>query len=136
MATPERRTAPGTPALPSGAQAPVGPVPVVSPVGWLVVLFAGIGVVLATWMVYGKGADGMWAGYRDGFTATIVIVCALALNTSLPKAPALGLIGLSGILLILFGVFIDDGLTVAITEVVGGAAMLVGAGLYAAGRKA
>lgn len=135
MATPERRTAPGTPALPTGSAAPAGPVPVVAPFGWLVILFAGIGLVLATWLVYGTGADGMWAGYRDGFIGTIVIICAMALNTSVSRQPVLALVGLAGILLVLFGVFIDDGQAVMIAELVAGAAMIVGAGLYGSGRR-
>lgn len=134
MATPERRTAPSVPAHPVAATVPAGPVPVVRPVGWLVVLSAGLGIVLASWTLYGTDAAGMWAGYRGGFIGTIVVVCAMALNTSLPKQPILGLIGLCGIVLILSAVFIDQGRTVFLSEIIAGPAMLVGAGLYTAGR--
>jgi hypothetical protein len=135
MATPERRTAPGTPAIPTGAPAPAGPVPVMAPLGWLLILASGIGLILSTWLLYGTEYDGMWAGYRDGFIGTIVVLAAMALNSSLPKAPALGLVGLCGILLILFAVFLDNSTHVFISELVAGIGMLVGVGLYASGRR-
>lgn len=136
MATPERRTAPSVPAHPTTAVAPTGPIPVVAPAGWMLVLVAGIGMVLASWTIFGVEADGMWAGYRVGFIGTVVVVCAMALNSSLPAKPTLGLLGLLGIGSILFGVFIDQGHSVMLTELIGGAAILVGCGLYGSGRKA
>lgn len=136
MATPERRTAPSVPApATAAATGPVGPVPVVAPLGWLVILSAGIGLVLASWLLFGVEASGMWAGYRVGFIGTIAIAAAMALNTTMPAKPALGLIGLCGIILVICGVFVDQGTTVMITELVGGAGLLVGAGLYVSGRK-
>ncbi|GAA1141510.1 hypothetical protein GCM10009606_21210 [Nocardioides aquiterrae] len=122
-----------TPAVPAAPATPLEPVPVVRPFGWTLIVAAGIGVVLATWLIYGTGADGMWAGYRDGFAATVVLVCAMGLNTSLPKRPLLGIVALAGILLILFAVFLDDPTTVFVSELVGGASMLAGAILYGAG---
>ena len=86
-------------------------------------------------MLYPIDAEGMWAGYRDGFTATIVLVCGMALRTSLPKQPFIGLLGICGILLVLFGVFLDDSHVVFLTEVIGGAVLLAGTGLYAAGNR-
>jgi hypothetical protein len=135
MATPERRTAPGTPAIPADVSTPSGPVPVMAPLGWLVILASGIGLILATWLLYGTEYDGMWAGYRDGIIATIVVLAAMALNSSLPKTPALGLIGVCGILLILFAVFLDNSTHVFISELVAGAGMLLGVGLYTSGRR-
>ncbi|MBZ5738985.1 hypothetical protein [Nocardioides mangrovi] len=135
MATPERRTAPSVPAHPSTSAVPAGPVPVVAPAGWMLILVSGIGMVLASWTLFGVEASGMWAGYRVGFIGTVVIICAMLLNTSLPAKPTLGLLGLLGILTVLFGVFIDQGKTVMLTELIGGAALLVGTGLYGAGRK-
>jgi hypothetical protein len=139
MATPERRTAPSAPAHAPGhgtqATTPSGPVPVLAPLGWVLILSAAIGLIVATWLLYGNEAPGMWAGYRDGFIGTVVILCAMGLNTSLPKQPLLALIGLAGVLLVLFSVFIDDGRTVFISELVSGAVMLAGVGMYAAGRK-
>ena len=135
MATPERRTATGTPAVPAAAQAAAGPVPVMGPFGWLLILSAGIGLILATWLLYGTGYDGMWAGYRDGVIATVVVICAMALNTSLPKQPVLGLLGLCGILLVLFGIFLDNPTEVLISEVVAGGLLLVGTGMVASGER-
>ncbi|MDF1602489.1 hypothetical protein [Nocardioides sp. YIM 152315] len=135
MATPERRTEPGTPAVPTTAPTPTGPVPVMAPFGWLLILFAGIGLILATWLLYGTGYDGMWAGYRDGVIGTVVVLCAMALNTTLPQQPILGLVGLSGILLILFAVFLENDTAVFVAELTAGIALLVGAGLYASGRR-
>ncbi len=133
MSTPVKRPE-ATPAVPAAPAAPLEPVQVVKPFGWLLIVASSIGVILATWLLYGVEAEGMWAGYRDGFTATVVLVCAMALNSSLPKRPFLGIIALAGILLILFGVFLDDTITaVTVTELGGGALMLAGAILYGAG---
>jgi len=132
MATPERRTAPGTPALSTGVPAAAGPVPVMAPLGWVLILVAGIGLILASWLLYGQEASGMWAGYRDGIIGTVVILAAMALNTSLPAKPALGLLGLCGVLLVLFAVFLDDTTKIFVTELVGGIVLLVGTGLQAA----
>ena len=135
MATPERRTAPGTPALPTGAPAMSGPVPVMAPLGWLLILTAGTGLILASWLVYGAEASGMWAGYRDGIIGTVVVLAGMGLNSSLPKQPLLGLCGLSGILLILFAVFLENETAVFISELASGIVLLVGVGLYASGRR-
>ncbi|HEU5037005.1 MAG TPA: hypothetical protein VFT70_08365 [Nocardioides sp.] len=132
MSTPVKRPD-ATPAVPAAPATPLEPVPLLRPFGWILMLAAGIGVILATWLVYGTGADGMWAGYRDGFTATVVLVCAMALNTSLPTRPFLGIIALAGILLILFAVFLDNSTSVFVSELVGGAVMLAGAIIYGAG---
>jgi hypothetical protein len=132
MSTPVKRPD-ATPAVPAAPATPLEPVPVVRPFGWILIVAAGVGVILATWLMYGTEADGMWAGYRDGFIATVVLVCAMALNTTLPKKPALGIVALAGILLILFAVFLDDGTAVFVAELVGGAVMLAGAILYGAG---
>ncbi|MBB3044789.1 hypothetical protein KM427_13090 [Nocardioides sp. LMS-CY] len=135
MATPERRTAPGTPAVPAAAPAASGPVPVMAPFGWLLILSAGIGLIMATWLLYGTEYDGMWAGYRDGIIGTVVVLCAMALNTTLPKKPFLGLLGLCGILLILFAVFLENETAVFVAELASGIVLLVGTGLYASGRR-
>jgi len=135
MATPERRTVPGTPAVPAAAQGAVGPVPVMAPLGWAVILVSGIGLVLATWLLYGTEYEGMWAGYRDGIIGTIVVLAAMALNTTLPKQPALAVVGVCGILLILFAVFLDDETAIFVSELVAGVGMLLGVGLYASGRR-
>jgi uncharacterized membrane protein len=57
----------------------------------------------------------------------------MALNTTLPKRPFLGVIALAGVLLILFAVFLDNKTTIFVTELVGGAVILSGAILYGAG---
>jgi drug/metabolite transporter (DMT)-like permease len=132
MSTPVKRPD-ATPAVPAAPAAPLEPVQVVKPFGWLLIVAAGVGMILATWLVYGVEADGMWAGYRDGFTATVVLACAMALNTTVPKRPFLGIIALAGILLILFAVFLENSTAVFVSELVGGALMLVGAICYGAG---
>ncbi|KQW52941.1 hypothetical protein ASC77_01125 [Nocardioides sp. Root1257] len=135
MATPERRTAPGTPVVHSGAPVASGPVPVMAPLGWLLILVSGIGLILASWLLYGTTAEGMWAGYRDGVIGTTVLLCAMALNSSLPAKPFLGICGVAGILLILFAVFLDDATAVFVSELVAGIGILVGVGLYTSGRR-
>jgi len=146
MATPEDRTsttpatttgatASRTPALTGARPTPVEPVPVVSPFGWILILVAGIGLLASTWMLYPIDYDGMWAGYRDTITGTVVVACAMWLNTTLPKQPALGLVALGGILTVLFAVFLDNPTRVFVAEMVFGVMMLVGAALYAGGRR-
>lgn len=114
---------------------PAEPVHVVGPFGWVLILASGIGLILATWLLYPLDAEGMWAGYRDGFTATIVVVCAMALTSSLPKRPIIGILGIAGILLVLFGVFLDDSHVIFLSEVIAGAVLLAGTGMYAAGHR-
>ena len=115
---------------------PAEPVHVVGPFGWVLILVSGIGMVLATWMLYPPDAEGMWAGYYDGFMATIVVVCAMALRTTLPKPPLLAICGICGILFVLVGVFLDNDSTwIWVSEIVFGAILLVGTGLYAAGNR-
>lgn len=135
MSTPVKPSGSSVPAVPAAPGAPLEPVPVVAPFGWTLVMAASVGLLLATWLLYPLDADGMWAGYRDGFIATIAIVGALALNTSLPKKPILGLLGLCGVLLVLFGVFLDNPTKVFIAETVGGAVLLAGTALYASGHR-
>ena len=134
MSTPVKPSGSSVPAVAAPA-APLEPVPVLAPFGWTLILSSGIGLMLATWLLYPLDAAGMWAGYHDGFIATIVIACALALHTSLPKKPTLGLLGLCGILLVLFGLFLDNPTKVAISEVVAGGLLLAGTALYASGHR-
>lgn len=119
--------------LPATTLTPAEPVSVVGPLGWALVLTSGIGLILATWLLYPTDYDGMWAGYRDGIIGTVVILAAMALNTSLPKRPVVGLLGACGILLVLFGVFLDNPTEVLLSEVIAGALLLAGAGMVAAG---
>ena len=149
MATPDDRTtstpattsatshtpAARTPALTGHRPTPVEPVPVVSPFGWFLILVSGIGLVASTWMLYPIDYDGMWAGYRDGVIGTVILVCAMWLNTSLPKQPALGLVALGGILAVLFAVFLDNPTSVFVGEMIFGVMALVGVALYAGGRR-
>jgi len=129
MATPVNTNS----SLPATTHTPAEPVPVVGPLGWVLVLVSGIGLILASWLLYPTDYDGMWAGYRDGVIGTIVILCAMALNTSVPKRPFLGICAICGILLVLFGVFLSNPDVVTIAEVVGGAVLLAGTGMVAAG---
>lgn len=135
MSTPVKPSGSSVPAVPAAPGAPLEPVPVVAPSGWILIMGASVGLLLATWLLYPLDADGMWAGYRDGFIATIAIVGALGLNTSLPKRPILGLLGLCGVLLVLFGVFLDNPTKVLISETVAGAVLLAGTALYASGHR-
>ena len=108
--------------------------PVVAPFGWFLILSAGIGLIAATWLLYGGDAAGMWAGYHDGMIGTAAVLAAMALRTSLPQAPALGLVALCGIVLILLAVFRDNQTAIFVSELVAGIGLIVGAGLYASGR--
>jgi hypothetical protein len=127
MATPVRRPAASTPV----PYTPAAPVPVVAPLGWILALAAGIGLLLATWAIYPDDYEGMWAGYRDDLIGIVVVIAALALRSSLPKRPAVGLIGLCGALLVLFAVFIDDGAVVFVTELAAGVVLLLATALQA-----
>ncbi len=136
MATPVQRTShvPASPAThPTTAHVPVGPVPVVAPFGWVLTIAGAAGLLLATWLVYPLDADGMWAGYRDGIIGTLAIVAAMWLRSSLPARPAMGLIGLCGLALVLFGAFLDNPHRVLVSELAAGAVLLLAAGLLAAG---
>jgi len=135
MSTPVKPSGSSVPAVPAAPAAPLEPVPVLAPFGWFLILAAGIGLLLATWLLYPIDYDGMWAGYRDGLIATVVLVAAMALNSSLSKRPILGVLGLCGILLVLFGVFLDNSHVVFLSEVVAGAVLLAGTGMYAAGNR-
>jgi hypothetical protein len=135
MSTPAKPSGSSVPAVPAAPAAPLQPVPVLAPFGWLLILVSGIGLILATWVLYPIDDDGMWAGYRDGIIATVVVLGALALNTSLPKKPVLGLLGLCGILLVLFGIFLDNPTDVLITEVAAGGLLLAGTALYGSGHR-
>lgn len=135
MATPERRTAPGTPAVPTAPVSASGPVPVLAPLGWALILASGIGLILATWLLYGNEEWGMWAGYRDGVIGTVVILAAMALNTTLPEKPTLALLGLCGVLLILFAFFLDNEQVVFVSELLAGIGLLAGVGLRVSGSR-
>lgn len=106
---------------------PTGPVPVAAPFGWMLMLGGAIGLLFASWVLYGRDAHSMWAGYRDLTFATVVIVCALSLRSSLAAKPAIGVAALSGLALILLGVFAADHTVIQISEIVGGAVILFGA---------
>lgn len=128
-----------TPAKPSDVTAPAAaayqPVPVLAPLGWVLVLTTGILVVTSTWYVYPQDAAGMWAGYRGGMVATVVVLASFVLRTRVSPGPAIGVIGLGGALLILFALIYDDPTSIFVTELGGGVLILLGALLCAAGRR-
>lgn len=129
-----------TPAKPSDVSAPAAPayepVPVLAPLGWLVVLMSASLVVISTWYMYGTAAEGMWAGYRDGMVATAVVLLSFVLRTRTGHGPALLGIGLGGALLILFALVYDDTTAMHVTQLGGGVLILLGALLSASGRRA
>jgi hypothetical protein len=133
MATPVRRPSASVPAPHTSGYTPAAPVPVVAPFGWILALSAGIGLVLATWVLYPIDYDGMWAGYRDGIIGTLVIIAAMWLRSSLPAAPALGLIGLCGVAAVLFALFLDNPTEVFVAELAAGIVMLVSVAFQASG---
>jgi xanthosine utilization system XapX-like protein len=135
MSTPVKPSGSSVPAVPAAPATPLEPVPVLAPFGWTLILSSGIGLILATWLLYPIDYDGMWAGYRDGIIATVVVLAAMALTVSLPKRPILALLGLCGILLVLFGIFLDNPTKVLIAETVAGAVLLAGTALYASGNR-
>ncbi len=137
MATPVQRTS-HVPAHPAGAEpgfehAHVEPVPVAAPLGWLLALAGGVGLLLATWLVYPTDYDGMWAGYVGGIIGTVVLVAVMVLRTSVPASPAIGVIGLSGVLLVLFAVFLDNPHRVLVSELAAGIVLLLATALLATG---
>lgn len=123
-------------ALPAAHPTPVESVPVLAPLGWFLILVAGFALLASTWMLYPTDYDGMWAGYRDSVIGVVVLICAMWLNTGLAKAPALALVALSGILTVLFAVFLDNPTRVFVAEIAFGVLMLVGVALYGGGRSA
>jgi hypothetical protein len=127
MSTPVRRPSASVPDI----YIPGTPGPVVAPFGWILALAAGIGLVLATWVIYPIDYDGMWAGYRDGIIGSIVILAAMSLRSSLPATPAIGLIGVCGVAAVLFAVFLDNPTGVFVSELSAGIVMLVGAAFQA-----
>lgn len=136
MATPVQRTShvPASPeAHPTTGDTPVEPLPVAGPVGWVLALSGAVGLLLATWMVYPLDYDGMWAGYRGGLIGTVVLVAVMWLRSSFPAMPAVGVIGLSGALLVLLGVFLDNPTAVMVSELSAGVVLLLAAGLLASG---
>jgi len=137
MATPVQRTS-HVPSHPAAAEpgletSAVEPVPVVAPLGWFLALGGGIGLLLATWLVYPTDYDGMWAGYVGSILGTLVLLAVMVLRTSLPARPAIGVIGLSGVLLVLLAVFRDSSHKVLVTELAAGMVLLLATGLLAAG---
>ena len=114
---------------------PAEPVHVVGPFGWVLIMAAGIGpdpgdlAALPASTPRACGPATATASSRRS-----CVLAAMALRTSLPKQPMLGLLGLCGILLVLFGVFLDNSTEVFVSEVVAGVVLLAGTGLYAAGR--
>ncbi|HEY0951982.1 hypothetical protein [Nocardioides sp.] len=137
MATPVQRTShvPTHPAATEPGLEPTAaePVPVVAPLGWLLALSGGVGLLLATWLVYPTDYDGMWAGYVGSIVGTVVLLAAMVLRTSFPARPAIGVIGLSGVLLVMLGVFRDSSHAVLVTELAAGIVLLLATGLLAAG---
>ena len=130
MATPERRPRASV-STTTTSGAPGAPVRVAAPFGWALVVTAGIGLLLSSWALYPNDYDGMWAGYRAGLIGTVVLVAAMALRSTLPKRPSLGLLGLCGVLLVLFAVFLAEGTEVFVTELVAGIVLLIGTALQA-----
>lgn len=129
MATPAKTSDVPTPA------APLQPTPVAAPTGWLIALLAGCSVVFATWYIYPHDADGMWAGYRGGMVATVIVLAAFVLRTRVARAAALTAIGLGGALLVLFAFVYDDTTSIFVTELGGGVLAILGALLAAVGRR-
>jgi hypothetical protein len=130
MATPARRPGASVSTTTSSG-APGAPVQVAAPFGWALVVMAGIGLLLSSWALYPNDDNGMWAGYRGSLIGTVVLMAAMALRSTLPKRPVLGLIGLCGVLLVLFAVFLAEGTEVFVTELVAGIALLLGTALQA-----
>lgn len=127
-----------TPAKTSDVPAPAAlhqPTPVVAPTGWLVSLMAGVLVVLSTWYIYPHTADGMWAGYRGGMVATVIVLASFILRTRVARPLALGLIGLGGAALVLFAFVYGDTTSIFVTELGGGVLAVLGALLAAVGRR-
>lgn len=137
MSTPVRRTdAPTTPATVEPTLAPVEPLPpVVAPLGWLITLSGSIALLLCAWLIFPNDHDGMYDGYRASILATVVLIATLALKVDIARIPLLAIIGLCGLASLLAGIFQDSATGTMISEIGGGAAILIGVAMMASSPK-
>lgn len=103
-----------------------------SDAGWGLVLGSGAAVLGFSWTLFPLDNGGMWAGYWCSLLGTIVLMAGLGLRTSLPRLPLLATAGGSGALLILVPLLRDWGTFATTTMVIGGAVVILGAGLAGA----
>lgn len=137
MAVPERRPD-QTPGLPgpqeTAAQLAGAPRDQPRDFGWVITLLGAVGVLLASWTLFGLESEAMWAGYWVSLFGTAAIVGAAWLRSSLPTAPGVALTGLSGLGLILIGALHDYSLVIQLSMILGGAIVVLGAAMQAAPR--
>jgi hypothetical protein len=80
-----------------------------------------------SWALFPNDAAGMWAGYWVSTCATIAVLGAMWLRTSLPVAPAVAGIAMAGGVLLLLGAVRDQPTAVSVTMLAGGSGIVLGA---------
>lgn len=95
--------------------------------GWVLVLLSAVSALLGSWMMFPKDAVGMSAGYWVSLLATIALVAAVWLRSTLAAAPAIGVTLLAGLAMTLLGVLMDYPTTVAAVMASGGVGIALGA---------
>lgn len=103
-------------------------------IGWVLIVAASSGVMLAAWMLFGLEADGMWAGYWASMLGSFALLGACLLRTTLPAAAGLALTGANGAGLILVGIVQGYSAIITIPLIAGGALIVAGTALTASSR--
>lgn len=138
MSTPVRRPdAPTTPAtVEPTAHQQVEPLPpVVAPLGWLIALAGAVALMLCAWLIFPNDHDGMYDGYRASVLATIAVMATLGLRVDLARVPLIAIIGLTGLVSLLAGIFQDSATGTMVSEISCGVALLLGAAMMASSPK-
>jgi hypothetical protein len=88
---------------------------------WLGLILSAFGLMLVAWNLFPQDPHGTNANNIIVIVATVALLDAAWLNSTLPRMPGIAIGVLTGIALILLGTFYHgDSSTIAITTVVGG----------------
>jgi hypothetical protein len=104
-------------------------------VGWLVTVASAAGALWASWGLFPNDEVGMSGGYWVSLCATLAILGAMWLRTSLPVAPAVTAIAGAGGVLLLLGAVRDQPTAIGVTMLAGGAGIVLGAALQTGSRR-
>ena len=100
-------------------------------IGWLITVLAASAALSGSWTLFPNDAVGMWAGYWVTGCATVAILGAMWLRTSLPRSLGVTVTALSGGVLLLLGGLRDHPTAISTVMVAGGAGIILGAVLQA-----